>query len=63
MQEARELIEEMKDEEQEAFDNLPEGIQASEKVEMMENYISEMEDAISYLDDAVQSVENTIYQA
>ena len=36
--EARALIEEMRDEEQEAFDNMPEGLQCSERGEQMEEY-------------------------
>lgn len=35
LQEAQQIIEEVKDEEQEAFDNLPEGLQCSERGEAL----------------------------
>ena len=40
-------IEEVRDEEQEAFDNLPESIQYGEKGQAMEQTISYLEDAMS----------------
>ena len=39
-------------EEQDAYDNLPEGIQESERGEQMEEFISQMEDAYSNMEDA-----------
>ena len=54
--EARELIEVCKDEEQDAFDNLPENFQESERGEQMEEYIYNMEEAI----DAIEEVECNI---
>ena len=50
IEEARELLEVIKDEEQEAFDNMPESLQYSERGETMEEYISVMEDMIDTLD-------------
>ncbi len=47
---ARDLLETIRDEEQEAFDNLPESIQCSERGEAMENCISTMEEMLDYLD-------------
>lgn len=47
---ARDLLETIRDEEQEAFDNLPESIQCSERGEAMEDYISTMEEMLDYLD-------------
>ena len=46
-------LEELRDQEQEAFDNLPESLQYSEKGE-------KMEEVINYLDDAIVSIEDTI---
>lgn len=43
-------METIRDEEQEAFDNLPESIQCSERGETMEDYISTMEEMLDYLD-------------
>lgn len=39
MDELMSLIEQIKNEEQEAFDNMPEGFQTSERGEQMEEYI------------------------
>lgn len=54
-------IEEIKDEEQEAYDNLPESLQDGEKGEKMTDAVdnldlaySSLEDAIGYLDEAIQ---------
>ena len=50
LDQARDLLEIIRDEEQEAFDNLPESIQCSERGETMEDYISTMEEMLDYLD-------------
>lgn len=54
-------IEEIKEEEQEAYDNLPESLQYGEKGEKMTDAVdnldsaySSLEDAIGYLDEAIQ---------
>lgn len=49
-------IESLTEEEQEAFDNMPEGIQYSERGEIMEENISELEDAASNLDDVINQI-------
>jgi len=51
LDEAYSVIENVRDEEQEAFDNMPEGLQASERGEQMEEYISILEDATYNIDD------------
>ena len=50
-------IEEVMNEEQEAYDNLPESIQYSERGENMEGYISSLDDAMNYVSDAISSLE------
>ena len=45
-------IEDFQEEEQEAFDNLPEGLQDSEKGETMYNAIDNLESALSSLEEA-----------
>lgn len=50
-------LENVKDEEQESFDNFPDGLQLSERGEAMESAISEMENAISSIEDAITSIE------
>lgn len=59
MADAKAIIEEVLDEEQEAYDNMPEGLQASERGEAMQEAITNLEDANSsaeeiedYLEDA-----------
>lgn len=54
-------IEEIKEEEQEAYDNLPESLQYGEKGEKMTDAVdnldsaySSLEDAMGYLDEAIQ---------
>ena len=50
LDQARDLLETIRDEEQEAFENLPESIQCSERGETMENCIGTMEEMLDYLD-------------
>ena len=49
-------IESLTEEEQEAFDNMPEGIQYSKRGETMGENISELEDAASNLDDVINQI-------
>lgn len=57
LQQAQAIIEEVKDEEQDAFDNLPEGLQGSERGEAMEEAISNLEEAYDNMDDIISSLE------
>lgn len=50
IEEVRERLEMVRDEEQEAFDNLPESFQCSERGEAMEEYIYTMEEVLEALD-------------
>lgn len=43
IEQAQAILEEVKEDEQEAFDNLPESIQLSERGELMEEYIYTLE--------------------
>ena len=54
---AQEILEAVKDEEQEAHDNLPESIQYGERGEEMEGYIEMMDESIGYLEDANSVIE------
>ena len=56
IQNAHDVLEEVRDEEQDAFDNLPEGLQYSERGEMMEEAIDNLDEAIDYLDDVLSSL-------
>ena len=51
----------IRDEEQEAVDNLPESIQYSERGERMEEYISSLEEALDNVGYAVESLEEENY--
>lgn len=50
-------LEEIKDEEDEAFNNLPEGIQESERGERMEEVIDALDNALSSIDEAREQIE------
>lgn len=51
LSELKEQLDILTQEEQDAFDNLPEGIQYSDKGTEMEENVSEMEDILSGLED------------
>lgn len=50
IEQAYEILEIAKEDEQDAFDNMPESLQQSERGETMEEYISIMEDMLEALD-------------
>lgn len=56
LEEAQTLIEIVRDEEQDAFDNMPEGLQSGEKGQKMESAVSRMEDALNDLENAVDGL-------
>lgn len=54
---ARETLEGVRDEEQEAFDNLTGGLQTTERALRMEEIANELDDAVSSLEDVESSLE------
>jgi hypothetical protein len=60
--ESKEMLETIRDEEQEAYDNLPESLQDADKGQDMQEAIDYMDAAISDLDDAFESMENAMNQ-
>lgn len=54
---AKEILEDVREEEQDAYENLPESLQNSGKGEDMQNYMDMMEEAVNYLDDANSVIE------
>lgn len=50
----------VKTDEEEAFSNLPESLQCSERANEMEDAISELEDALSYDNDIKDEIENIV---
>lgn len=53
-------LEQIREEEQEAFDNMPESFQDGERGETMQEHISNMEDAESSLDDVKSTIDEVI---
>ena len=55
--EAQEILSEVRDEEQEAYENLPENFRYGERGEEMQGYIEMIDEADGYFDDAKSVVE------
>lgn len=60
IQEQMAELESIKEEEDEAFNNLPEGIQCSEKGEAMEENVTEMDDIYSDLESTIDRLQELI---
>ena len=58
IQNAHDVLEEVRDEEQDAFDNLPEGLQDSERGDLMQEAVDNLDETIDYLDDVLSSLED-----
>lgn len=58
--EARAIIESMMEEEQEAFENMPEGLQVSELGEKIEENAQRLEDVVGYLEEQENELEDII---
>ena len=56
----KEDIEMLRDEEQEAYDNMPESIQESDRGEAMTRAVDLMESAYSWIEDAVSELEEVM---
>lgn len=59
--EAYHIIEEVKDEEEQAFDNMPENLQGSERGEQMEEYIATLEEIYDGIDCYMSELDDIIY--
>jgi hypothetical protein len=55
-----EKLEELRDEELEAFENLPESLNSSERGEAMQTAIGAMDDALSSLENADMQIQDAI---
>lgn len=60
LDEQRLEIESVQEEEQEAYDNLPESIQYSERGETMSENIDELESAVSDLEDIISTLQEIV---
>jgi len=56
IEDAKQIIESIKDDEQDKFDNLPEGLQQSERGEKFEENVSVLDDALSQLEEAIDNI-------
>lgn len=54
---AEEILEEVKEEEEDSYENLPDGFRNGEKGEEMQSYIEMMDEAIGYVQDANSVIE------
>lgn len=60
LEEAKDLLEDVKNDEHDAFDNMPVGLQCSERGSKMEDYIELMEDAGDQIDNVCEFIEKNI---
>lgn len=60
LEQAYSIIENCRDDEQDAYDNLPDGIQDSERGETMYYYIGEMEECMDAIDNITDCIYNDI---
>ncbi len=60
LEEAKDLLEDVKADEQEAFDNMPEGLQSSERGSKMMDYIDIMEEAGDKIDKVCEFIDKNI---
>lgn len=56
LEEARHALEEVQEEEGRAFDNMPEGLQTSERGQKLQENHDTMEEAVSTLDDLLSTI-------
>lgn len=56
----RDRLEEVRDIEQEAFDNLPENLQQAEKGETMENAVQILDEQVQMIDDIIANLQELI---
>lgn len=51
------IVEQVKDDEQNSFENLPENLQSSERGEVMEEAVNELQMAIDSISDAIEHID------
>lgn len=60
LRDAYSIIESCKDDEEEAYDNLPESFQDGERGGEMQEYIDTMEEALDQIDEAANAIEEIV---
>lgn len=63
IQDAHDVLDGVRDEEEEAYDNMPEGLQYSERGDLMQEAIDNLDDAVTSLDDVISYLEDAIAAA
>ena len=63
IQDAYDVLEEVRDEEQDAYDNMPEGLQYSERGDMMQEAIDNLDEAVDAVDEVISNLESAISSA
>ena len=58
--EAHDLLDEVKSEEEDVMENIPENLQGSERYEACENAVYEMEECIGYLEDVCDKLNELV---
>lgn len=61
LEEVKEMLESIRDEEQEYLDNIPENLQGSDRYSISESSIESMESAIDSIDNLVESIEDSAF--
>lgn len=62
LQEAADIIRDVKDDEDFAYNNLPEGLQCSMNGEAMEENVEQMEEIIDAIEESINVLEEIIYK-
>lgn len=60
LEEIKDKLESMQEDEQDKFDNMPEGLQESERGEAMQEAIDAIETACGSLDDAIDTLQEIV---
>lgn len=60
LEEASNIIDAVREEEEEALENLPENLQDSERYESMENNVERLQDSIESIEQLVESIGETL---
>jgi len=63
LEKAYDIIENCRDDEQDAYDNLPDGIRDSERGEVMYDCVSEMENCMDAIEDITDCIYNDVIGA
>lgn len=60
LSESMSIVEDVRNDEQDAFDNMPEPLQYSERGEQMEEYVGNLEEAYDNISDVIDALQEII---